>query len=100
MHERRRGRRLDDHGRGPSHDLVAEHRETRSAPGSAGGRSRGRRGARAGSLSPIECPRKGTPRRLMVRFRFPVEPGNEIIRSGKVGKGFEELLTERKPEAG
>jgi len=37
--------------------------------------------------------------RMMVRFRFPVDPGNEIIRSGKVGKVFEQLMTDLKPEA-
>ena len=37
--------------------------------------------------------------RVMVRFQFPVESGNEAIRSGKVNKVFETLLAELKPEA-
>jgi hypothetical protein len=37
--------------------------------------------------------------RMMVKFRFPVDPGNDLIRSGKVGKVFEQLMADLKPEA-
>ncbi len=37
--------------------------------------------------------------RMMLKFRFPVETGNEAIRSGKVAKVFERILDELKPEA-
>jgi hypothetical protein len=37
--------------------------------------------------------------RVMVKFRFPVESGNEAIRSGKVAKVFERVMEELKPEA-
>ncbi len=37
--------------------------------------------------------------RVMVKFRFPVESGNEAIRSGKVAKVFERIMEELKPEA-
>jgi len=35
----------------------------------------------------------------MVKFRFPVETGNEVVRTGKVGKVFQRLMEELKPEA-
>ena len=37
--------------------------------------------------------------RMMLKFRFPVETGNEAIRSGKVAKVFERIMEELKPEA-
>jgi hypothetical protein len=37
--------------------------------------------------------------RTMLRFKFPVGPGNEVIRSGKIGKFFEQLMADLKPEA-
>ena len=30
--------------------------------------------------------------RTMIRFKFPVDPGNDIIRTGKIGKVFEQLM--------
>jgi hypothetical protein len=35
----------------------------------------------------------------MIRFNFPVDPGNDLIRSGKVGKVVEQLMADLKPEA-
>lgn len=37
--------------------------------------------------------------RVMIKFRFPVESGNEAIKSGKVEKVFQQLMEELKPEA-
>jgi hypothetical protein len=37
--------------------------------------------------------------RMMIKFKFPVDPGNDIVRSGKVGKVFEQLMADLKPEA-
>ena len=37
--------------------------------------------------------------RVMVRFQFPVDSGNDGIRSGKVNKVFEAIMKELKPEA-
>ena len=37
--------------------------------------------------------------RTMIRFKFPVDPGNELMRKGKVGKVFEQLMADLKPEA-
>jgi hypothetical protein len=37
--------------------------------------------------------------RVMVKFRFPVDPGNEVVRTGKVGKVFQQLMDDLKPEA-
>ena len=37
--------------------------------------------------------------RMMARFQFPVDVGNELIRSGKVGQVFEQLTADLKPEA-
>jgi len=35
----------------------------------------------------------------MLRFRLPVDAGNDVIRSGKIGKVFEQLMADLKPEA-
>jgi len=37
--------------------------------------------------------------RMMVRFRFSVEAGNEIIRSGKIDKVMQGIMEDLKPEA-
>jgi hypothetical protein len=37
--------------------------------------------------------------RVMLKFRFPVEAGNEFIRSGKVPKVLAALMEQLKPEA-
>ena len=37
--------------------------------------------------------------RVMIKFRFPIEFGNNAVRSGKVEKVFEQILKELKPEA-
>jgi len=37
--------------------------------------------------------------RMMIRFRFPVEAGNEGVRSGKLARVFEAIMTDLKPEA-
>ena len=37
--------------------------------------------------------------RMMVRFKIPVDTGNEIVRSGKIGTVFEQLMADLKPEA-
>ena len=37
--------------------------------------------------------------RMMVRFSFPPDPGNEVIRSGKINKVFQMLGEYLKPEA-
>jgi hypothetical protein len=37
--------------------------------------------------------------RTMIRFKFPVDPGNDLVRSGKIGKVFEQLMADLKPEA-
>ncbi|MBA2448023.1 MAG: hypothetical protein H0V51_08360 [Chloroflexi bacterium] len=37
--------------------------------------------------------------RVMLKFRFPVETGNDAIRSGKVAQVFEKIMEELKPEA-
>jgi hypothetical protein len=37
--------------------------------------------------------------RMMVKFRFPVETGNDAIRSGRVARVFEAIMTDLKPEA-
>jgi len=36
---------------------------------------------------------------MMIKFKFPVDPGNDLIRSGKVGKVFEQIMDDLKPEA-
>ena len=38
--------------------------------------------------------------RVMIRFSLSVATGNELLRSGKLQKVFDRLLTELKPEAG
>lgn len=37
--------------------------------------------------------------RIMVKFRFPVDEGNEGIRSGRVQQIFQQLAEDLKPEA-
>ena len=37
--------------------------------------------------------------RVMVKFRFPVETGNEWVRTGKVAKVVQRIMEELKPEA-
>jgi hypothetical protein len=37
--------------------------------------------------------------RVMIRFSFPVESGNEIVSSGKINRIFQSLLEDLKPEA-
>ena len=37
--------------------------------------------------------------RTMLKFRLPVDAGNEVIRTGKIGKVFEQLMADLKPEA-
>ena len=37
--------------------------------------------------------------RVMVQFWFPAEPGNDIVRTGKVGQVFQRITDELKPEA-
>lgn len=37
--------------------------------------------------------------RVMVKFRFAVESGNEVIRSGKINNVFQMLMEDLKPEA-
>ncbi len=37
--------------------------------------------------------------RMMVKFRFPVEVGNEAVRTGKLGKVMQMITEELKPEA-
>ena len=36
---------------------------------------------------------------MMVRFQFPAEAGNEVIRSGKIQKFFDAIMPDLKPEA-
>jgi hypothetical protein len=36
---------------------------------------------------------------IMIKFRFPVDAGNSSVRSGKVGKVFQQIMEELKPEA-
>jgi hypothetical protein len=36
--------------------------------------------------------------RIMIKFAFPVEAGNEAIRSGKLHKVFQQLTEDLKPE--
>ena len=38
--------------------------------------------------------------RMMIKFSFPVEAGNDAIRSGKLQKVFQQLTEDLKPEAG
>ena len=37
--------------------------------------------------------------RVMIKFAFPVDAGNEAMRSGKMDKVFQGILEELKPEA-
>ena len=37
--------------------------------------------------------------RIMIKFAFPVDAGNEAIRSGKMERVFQGILEELKPEA-
>jgi hypothetical protein len=37
--------------------------------------------------------------RVMIKFAFPVDAGNDAIRSGKMEKVFQGILEELKPEA-
>ena len=37
--------------------------------------------------------------RMMIKFSFPVEAGNDAIRSGKLQKVFQQLSEDLKPEA-
>ncbi len=37
--------------------------------------------------------------RVMIKFTFPIDTGNDAIRSGKVGKIFKQIAQELKPEA-
>ena len=37
--------------------------------------------------------------RVMVKFRFPTESGNEALKSGRIGKMLPQLLEDLKPEA-
>jgi hypothetical protein len=37
--------------------------------------------------------------RVMVKFSFPAESGNEVISSGRIGPLFERLMNDLKPEA-
>ena len=37
--------------------------------------------------------------RVMIKFTFPIDTGNDAIRSGKVEKVFKQIAEELKPEA-
>jgi hypothetical protein len=37
--------------------------------------------------------------RVMVRFSFPVDPGNELVRSGKIAQIVGKIIEDLKPEA-
>jgi hypothetical protein len=37
--------------------------------------------------------------RMMVKFKVPVEAGNEAVRAGKVAKVFQRIMDDVKPEA-
>src|SRR6266487_3914999 len=37
--------------------------------------------------------------RMMVKFRFPMENGNEVIRTGKMATVMQRIVDELKPEA-
>jgi hypothetical protein len=37
--------------------------------------------------------------RVMIKFAFPVQAGNDAVRSGKIEKVFQGILEELKPEA-
>ena len=38
--------------------------------------------------------------RVMIKFSFPVEAGNNAIRTGKLEKVFQQIVEDLKPEAG
>jgi len=37
--------------------------------------------------------------RMMIKFSFPVEPGNDLVGSGKVNRVFQSIMEDLKPEA-
>lgn len=37
--------------------------------------------------------------RFMVKFSIPVSDGNELVKSGKIGRNFQSLMEDFKPEA-
>jgi hypothetical protein len=37
--------------------------------------------------------------RMMARFHFPLDTGNDTVKSGKVGKVFEQMIADLRPEA-
>lgn len=37
--------------------------------------------------------------RVMIKFTFPVEPGNDLVNSGKINRVFQSLMEDLKPEA-
>jgi Domain of unknown function (DUF3303) len=37
--------------------------------------------------------------RMMIKFSFPVKPGNELVSSGKLGRIFQSIMEDLKPEA-
>ena len=37
--------------------------------------------------------------RIMVKFRFPVDDGNDLVESGRIAKVFQQLAEDLKPEA-
>ena len=37
--------------------------------------------------------------RVMIKFAFPVEAGNDAVRNGKLEKVFQDIMEELKPEA-
>ena len=49
-------------------------------------------------LSREEARREGT-MRVMIKFTFPVDTGNDAIRDGRVKKVFTQIEQELKPEA-
>jgi hypothetical protein len=49
-------------------------------------------------LSPEETAKRDT-MRIMIKFTFPIDAGNDAIRNGKVEKIFTQIAQELKPEA-
>ncbi len=37
--------------------------------------------------------------RMMIKFSFPIGPGNELVGSGKLGQFFKSIMEDLKPEA-
>ena len=37
--------------------------------------------------------------RMMIRFSFPVKPGNDLVSSGKINRVFQSIMEDLKPEA-